>query len=140
MVRAPDRSWTGRNATIVCIDDLTGGVAVQDVDALGAMLRAALDPLSPVPVVVASGCPFDFPEGPIVSHDTVNLFTYQVYISDSQELGASLLENWLPPGTDSATPVTFRLDIPASVISNQVQLSEWLKSHVGPEPFSVAID
>ncbi|MGE3075441.1 MAG: hypothetical protein AB7O30_12505 [Dehalococcoidia bacterium] len=140
VIRAPGRSWIGRPATIVCVEDLTGGVAVLDVDALGAMLRAALDPLSPIPVVVASGCPFDFPEGPIVSHDTVNLFTYQVYISDSREPRASILEHWLPPGTDSATPVTFRLDIPSSAIANQAQLSAWLESHVGPEPFSTGID
>jgi hypothetical protein len=135
---APDRTWTGRPATLICVEDLSdtfsqGALASQ----LRPLLTSVLDPISSVPVIVAEGCPFDFLEGAIVSHESVNLFTYQVYVSDKlTEPRAEALEHWLPPGTDSATPVTFRLEIPLSATADPTLLAWWLQSHLAPEPFS----
>jgi hypothetical protein len=123
---------------LICVEDLSGSfsqgaLALQ----LGPVLTSVLDPVSSIPVIVAEGCPFDFPEGAIVSHESVNLFTYQVYVSDRlTEPRAEALEHWLPPGTDSGTPVTFRLEIPLSALADRTRLTSWLQSHLAPEPFS----
>lgn len=135
---APDRTWTGRPATLICIEDLSGSSSQGALASqLGPLLTSVLDPISSIPVIVAEGCPFDFPDGAIVSHESVNLFTYQVYVTGGlTEPRAEALEHWLPPGTDSGTPVTFRLDIPLSTLADPAMLTAWLRGHLAPEPFS----
>ena len=128
--------WTGRTEIRACAEDPTGTFTTQELTArLQTPFTTAVSLVSKLPASIVSPCPYDYPDGELTVHDSVNAFTYQIYLSSkATSPSAEVLEQWQPAGRDSATPVTFRLTLPVQSLQDLGGLLRWFSTVIGPEP------
>jgi hypothetical protein len=127
--------WPGRTAEKACIEDPTGQFTTKElVDKVQVPYTTAVSLVSKLPASLVSPCPYDFPGGSTVVEDSVDAFTYQIYVTKDAAPSSQVLEKWQRPGTSEPLPVTFRLLIPASYVQDLGELLRWLPSVLVPEP------
>ena len=128
--------WAGRSEIKACAEDPTSTFTTQELAArLQAPFTTAVSLVSRLPASLVSPCPYDYPAGELTVHDSVNAFTYQIYLSSTAAApSAEILEQWLPAGRDTATPVTFRLTVPVQSLQDLGGLLRWFSTVIGPEP------
>ncbi|MBI2764482.1 MAG: hypothetical protein HYX53_01080 [Chloroflexi bacterium] len=112
------------------MEDRTGSTGDKALlNAIEKPLRRAAEDVSPsIPVVIRAGCPFDYPDGEVVSRDDPGKYAFQVYaetrVVPLDEPRADIEEQWFRGRSDSATPITFLVHLPAWLVNDETALRE----------------
>lgn len=128
--------WPGRKVYLVCLEANGGPASGEAVSVIEGVLQSILDAEGvALPAVVSTPCPFDYPDGELVTRGDPAVFVLQVYLDgDLAQPQMRIGEHFFRGLSNAATPVTFVLRLPASLLDQPAELRIWLATFVGPEP------
>ncbi len=132
-----DGKWQGRDEYRICVEDRSRTVGDDRLkSATEASLVKLASAASPaLPVKVEAGCPYDYPDGIVVTRDSPAKYTLQIYADASiDRASGSILEHWFRGNSDFATPITFAIRLPVMLAANNAALEAALAPLVPPEP------